>query len=140
LADQESQKRLRVLEERIEELRRKNLMFPTEKVEELLKNLTRKNAEIYMQRAKKMYSGNQPRTRLLEWELRGLEVGTVVLQIEMLSRILKNNFIQDPGSFIKIGVCKTKQPLQFSVICLSFFAYFPAAVYRTVYSAKSISL
>ena len=70
----ESQKRLRVLEERIEELRRKNLMFPTEKVEELLKNLKRKNAEIYMQRAKKLYTGTQPRTRLLEWELRGLEV------------------------------------------------------------------
>ncbi len=70
----ESQKRLRVLEERIEELRRKNLMFPTEKVEELLKNLKRKNAEIYLQRAKKLYSGAHPRTRLLEWELRGLEV------------------------------------------------------------------
>jgi hypothetical protein len=73
----ESQKRLRVLEERIEELRRKNLMFPTEKVEELLKNLKRKNAEIYLQRAKKLYAGGaHPRTRLLEWELRGLEVRT----------------------------------------------------------------
>jgi hypothetical protein len=45
-----------------------------QKVEELLKNLKRKNAEIYMQRAKKLYTGSQPRTRLLEWELRGLEV------------------------------------------------------------------
>ena len=85
----ESQKRLRVLEERIEELRRKNLMFPTEKVEELLKNLKRKNAEIYMQRAKKLYSGGQPRTRLLEWELRGLEV--FILLFGIVFRVFLQN-------------------------------------------------
>ncbi|XP_023323171.1 protein KIAA0100 isoform X4 [Eurytemora carolleeae] len=70
----ESQTRLKVLEERIAEFRRKNLMFPSEKVEELLQNLKKKNAEIYIQRVKKVYQGCKTRTRLLEWELSGLEM------------------------------------------------------------------
>jgi len=70
----ESQKRLKVLEQKIEELRRKNLMFPKDKIEELLSNLNRKNAEIYVQRAKKLLTSVEPRTRLLECSVRGLEV------------------------------------------------------------------
>jgi len=49
-------------------------MFPSEKVEELLQNLKKKNAEIYIQRVKKVYQGCKTRTRLLEWELSGLEM------------------------------------------------------------------
>ena len=70
----ESQTRLKVLEERIAEFRRKNLMFPSEKVEEALQNLKKKNAEIYIQRAHRNYANCEPRTRLLEWEMRGLEL------------------------------------------------------------------
>jgi len=70
----ESQKRMKVLEQKIEELRRKNLMFPKEKIEELLSNLNKKNAEIYVQRAKKLLVSVEPRTRLLECSIRGLEV------------------------------------------------------------------
>lgn len=70
----ESQKRLKVLEQRIEEMRRKNFMFPKEKIEELVANLKVKNAEIYVQRAKRFCV---PRTRLLEWVLLGLEVMVV---------------------------------------------------------------
>jgi len=70
----ESQKRMKVLEQKIEELRRKNLMFPKDKIEELLFNLNRKNAEIYVQRAKKLLSNVEPRTRLLECSVRGLEI------------------------------------------------------------------
>ena len=55
---EESQTRLRVLEERIGEFRRKNLLFPSEKVEELLQNLKKKNAEIYIQVVSKLkYEG-----------------------------------------------------------------------------------
>eukprot|EP00090_Calanus_glacialis_P005198 TRINITY_DN14003_c0_g1_i1.p1 TRINITY_DN14003_c0_g1~~TRINITY_DN14003_c0_g1_i1.p1 ORF type:complete len:1873 (+),score=761.29 TRINITY_DN14003_c0_g1_i1:223-5619(+) len=70
----ESQKRMKVLEQKIEELRRKNLMFPKDKIEELLSNLNKKNAEIYVQRAKKLQASVEPRTRLLECSVRGLEV------------------------------------------------------------------
>ena len=46
---EESQRRHKVLDERIGEFQRRNLMFPSEKVEELLHNLKKKNAEIYIQ-------------------------------------------------------------------------------------------
>merc|ERR1719402_1635917 len=56
----ESQKRMKVLEQRIEEMRRKNVMLSKQKIEELLANLKAKNADIYVQRAKRL---SEPRTR-----------------------------------------------------------------------------
>ena len=94
----ESQTRLKVLEERIAEFRRKNLMFPSEKVEELLQNLKKKNAEIYIQRAKKLYSGCSPRTRLLEWELRGLEI-MILADPTMHGRVEVINHLKDFDCF-----------------------------------------
>ena len=70
----ESEKRMKVLEQRIEEMRRKNFMFPKEKIDELLAKMKVKNAEIYVQRAKRFC---EPRTRLLEWVVMGLEVTVV---------------------------------------------------------------
>ena len=71
----ESLKRMKVLEQRIEDMRKKNLMFPREKIEELLCNLQRKNAEIYVSRARKLFV--ESRTRLLECNVTGLEVMVV---------------------------------------------------------------
>ena len=69
----ESQKRLQIFGQKIEELRKKNLMFPKEKIEELLTNLSKKNADIYVQRAKEM-NKVESRTRLFECNLGSVEV------------------------------------------------------------------
>ena len=69
----ESQKRLQIFGQKIEEKRKQNLMFPKEKIEELLTNLGKKNSEIYVQRAKKLFS-KVSRTRLFECNLGCLEI------------------------------------------------------------------
>ena len=70
----ESEKRMKVLQQRVEEMKRKNFMFPKEKIDELLAKMEVKNADIYVQRAKKFC---EPRTRLMEWVVAGLEVMVV---------------------------------------------------------------
>ena len=70
----ESLKRLQIFGQRIEDLRKKNRLFPKEKIEELLTNLKKKDAEIYVQRAKKIIETTEPRTRLFECNLEGLEL------------------------------------------------------------------
>ena len=70
----ESEKRYKVLNQRIEEMRRKDYRFPQEKIDELSAKMKVKNAEIYVQRAKRFC---EPRTRLLEWVVMGLEVMVV---------------------------------------------------------------
>ena len=69
----ESQKRLQIFGQKIEELRKKNLMFPKEKIEELLTNLSKKNADIYVARAKELCKV-ESRTRLFECNLRCVEL------------------------------------------------------------------
>ena len=72
----ESQKRLQIFGQKIEELRKKNLMFPKEKIEELLSNLSKKNADIFVQRAKEL-GKMESRTRLFECNLGRVEVAVL---------------------------------------------------------------
>lgn len=49
------------------------LHLPAGKVEELYGKLNKKNAEIYLQRSKKMMS-MPPRTRLFAWNMNNIEI------------------------------------------------------------------
>ena len=59
----ESLRRLKVLEERISGFRQQNLVFPSEKYEQLLQNLKKKNAHLYIQRCRKLAEKYPARTR-----------------------------------------------------------------------------
>ncbi|XP_071525678.1 protein hobbit isoform X2 [Panulirus ornatus] len=66
---QESCKRLKALDARIEELRKTMFLFPTGKIEELYKNLQEKNSETYIKRSKLMYESAPVRTQLFTWTM-----------------------------------------------------------------------
>ncbi|XP_053626336.2 protein hobbit isoform X2 [Cherax quadricarinatus] len=66
---QESCKRLKALDARIEERRKTMFLFPTGKIEELYKNLQEKNSETYIKRSKLMYESAPMRTQLFTWTM-----------------------------------------------------------------------
>ena len=70
----ESKKREKCLNNRIDELKRTHFMLPSLKIEELFKNLKKKNADIYVQRAKSLKSNINKRTRLLSLNLSSMEL------------------------------------------------------------------
>ena len=70
----ESARRQKVLEEKIAGFRKQNLVFPNEKYDQLLRNLKKRNAELYIQRSRRLTEKYPARTRLLEWEMDTLEV------------------------------------------------------------------
>ena len=94
----ESQKRLQIFGQRIEEFRKKNLMFPKEKIDELLTNLSKRNADIYVQRAKEL-GKVQSRTPLFECNLGRVEMA-VLADPSMQGRdaVLGHMMQCDPGS------------------------------------------
>jgi RNA pol II promoter Fmp27 protein domain len=69
----EAETRKKMLTAKIEELQKTHLHFPSGKFEELYKGLSKKNAEIYIQRSKQMNQGPQ-RTRLFAWTMQDLEI------------------------------------------------------------------
>lgn len=72
---QESLKRLKMLDAKVAELSKTHLLsMPPRKVEELYENLSKKNAEIYVQRSKQMNKQSPPRTRLLAWMMTEVHV------------------------------------------------------------------
>jgi len=70
----ESLKRSKMLEAKVQELCKQHLLIPSGKVEELYSALTKKNAEIYIQRSKQMSKTAPPRTRLFAWLMSGVEI------------------------------------------------------------------
>lgn len=70
----ESLKRKKMLDEKIENFRKTHLMLPASKVNELYATLTKKNADIYIQRSKQLYSGSSLRSHLVLWHFEMLEV------------------------------------------------------------------
>ena len=94
----ESQKRLQIFGQKIEEFKKKNLMFPKEKIEELLTNLSKKNADIFVQRAKEL-GKVQSRTPLFECNLGQVEMA-VLADPSMQGRdaVLGHMMQCDPGS------------------------------------------
>ena len=94
----ESQKRLQIFGQKIEEFKKKNLMFPKEKIEELLTNLSKKNADIFVQRAKEL-AKVESRTRLFECNLGRVEMA-VLADPSMQGRdaVLEHMMQCDPGS------------------------------------------
>jgi len=69
----EAETRKKMLTAKIEELQKTHLHFPSGKFDELYKGLSKKNAEIYVQRSKQMNQGAQ-RTRLFAWTMQELEI------------------------------------------------------------------
>lgn len=69
----ESLKRKKTLDQKINELRSQRLLLPAGYVEELNEKLIKKNSEIYIDRSKKMYE-TPARTRLFAWIMTDLKV------------------------------------------------------------------
>jgi hypothetical protein len=69
----ESDKRRKLIEEKIDQLRKTHIMLPSAKVDELYANLKRKNAEIYVKRSLNLKSGGKSRTRLMEMSFSAVE-------------------------------------------------------------------
>lgn len=69
----ESLKRKKTLDQKINELRSQRLLLPAGYVEELNEKLIKKNSEIYIDRSKKMYE-TTPRTRLFAWIMTDLKL------------------------------------------------------------------
>ena len=70
----ESVKRKRMLDTKIEELRKTHPLLTHGKIDELYANLACKNAEIYVQRAQRMYETEPMRTALFRWEMEAVDV------------------------------------------------------------------
>ena len=68
----EAEKRSKLIEEKIADLRRTHIMLPSAKVDELYANLKRKNADIYVKRSANLKSGKM-RTRLMELSFSAVE-------------------------------------------------------------------
>jgi Golgi-body localisation protein domain/RNA pol II promoter Fmp27 protein domain len=69
----ESLKRKKTLDQKINELRSQRLILPAGYVEELNQKLITKNSEIYIERSKKLYEAS-PRTRLFAWIMTDLKL------------------------------------------------------------------
>lgn len=70
----ENLKRQKMLKEKLEELCKTNLHVQAAKVEELFSNLSRKSAEIYVQRSQKIYKTVPLRTRLFAWTITNMNL------------------------------------------------------------------
>ncbi|XP_063972266.1 protein hobbit isoform X1 [Diachasmimorpha longicaudata] len=70
----ESLKRQAMLDAKVKELCRAHLLLPQGKVEELYASLSKKNAEIYVQRWRQMQRTGPARTRLFAWTMQDLEI------------------------------------------------------------------
>ncbi|XP_043282717.1 protein KIAA0100 isoform X2 [Venturia canescens] len=70
----ESLKRQAMLDGKVQELRRAHLILAQDKVEELYASLSKKNAEIYVQRWRQMQRAGPVRTRLFAWTMQDLEI------------------------------------------------------------------
>ncbi|CAH0563741.1 unnamed protein product [Brassicogethes aeneus] len=70
----EGLKRHKMLKEKIQELCKTRLHLPERRMEELFAQLTKKNAEIYIQRSKKILASSPMRTRLFAWSMTNVEI------------------------------------------------------------------
>ena len=70
----ESKKREKCLNNRIDDLKKTHFMLPSTKIEELFNNLTKKNSDIYVQRAKSLKNNVNKRTRLLSLNITSMEL------------------------------------------------------------------
>ncbi|XP_037084473.1 LOW QUALITY PROTEIN: protein KIAA0100-like, partial [Pollicipes pollicipes] len=74
----ESMKRRQTLDVKIEEQRRLHGLLQARKVESLYSQLQQRDAQLFVQRAQKMYQADSPmRTRLFLWTMEGLEVAAL---------------------------------------------------------------
>ncbi|KAF4523917.1 hypothetical protein B566_EDAN012268 [Ephemera danica] len=71
---QESLKRQKMLDAKVEELQKTLLLLPAGKIEELYSGLSKKNAETYIQRSKQMSAAGPSRTRLFAWSMQEVEI------------------------------------------------------------------
>ncbi|CAL8115614.1 unnamed protein product [Orchesella dallaii] len=70
----ESVKRLQVLETKINQLYKTNLLMSSSKIDELRTQLKERSSNIYIQRSKKLYESHPMRSHLLLWELHDVHI------------------------------------------------------------------
>ncbi|KAK4026287.1 hypothetical protein OUZ56_015296 [Daphnia magna] len=95
----ESLKRKRMLDAKIEELRRTHPLLTQGKIDELYANLGGRNVEIFVQRAQRMYETRPMRTALFRWEME--EVDLVALadpSFHGYANVVRNIQEMDPDS------------------------------------------
>ena len=63
-----------MLDAKVQNLCRERFLLPQGKVEELYSSLSKKNAEIYVQRWKQMQRAGPPRTTLFAWTMQDFEI------------------------------------------------------------------
>lgn len=71
---QESLKRKKMLDEKVESFRRENLLLSDEKISLLYTKLAKKNAEIYIQRSQQLYLKRSMRTNLCIWAFEDIDI------------------------------------------------------------------
>lgn len=71
------------------------------RVEELYESLSRKNAEIYVQRSKQLYAASPMRTKLFTWELKNVEIAALAdPSIHGKENVVANMKEIDPARYV----------------------------------------
>uniref|UniRef100_T1IJV3 FMP27/BLTP2/Hobbit GFWDK motif-containing RBG unit domain-containing protein n=1 Tax=Strigamia maritima TaxID=126957 RepID=T1IJV3_STRMM len=70
----ENQKRGKILDAKVEELRQTHRLLPNSKVDVLYANLQKRNTDIYIQRSRQMYSAAPRRSSLATWHFAEVEI------------------------------------------------------------------
>ncbi|XP_040574353.1 protein hobbit [Lepeophtheirus salmonis] len=70
----ESEKRKKVLESKIDNFRRMNLMLPVNKIEQIFTDLSRKNTDIYIKRAQNYHAKSSKKAKLWSWSISSMQL------------------------------------------------------------------
>lgn len=70
----ESEKRWKMLDNKVDELRKTHLHLPATKVDELYRSLAKRNGDIYVKRSRQMYASSPMRTQLFIVSGRDIEI------------------------------------------------------------------
>ncbi len=73
----------------------------SKRVEELYESLSRKNAQIYVQRSRQLYDATPMRTRLFTWELKRIEIVALAdPSVHGKENVVKNMRQIDPDRYV----------------------------------------
>ncbi|XP_054167935.1 protein hobbit-like [Oppia nitens] len=125
----ESLKRWQMLSEKIEERRRKNILLPASKLEELHNLFAKQNADTYIERSKRLYDSSPMRTRLFTVRIEGLELEVVAdssyntyeQKVSILKRIDNESLFPEDLRFSTIWCRRVSANINTGVVSLRDF-------------------
>eukprot|EP00096_Caligus_rogercresseyi_P006696 TRINITY_DN23422_c0_g1_i1.p1 TRINITY_DN23422_c0_g1~~TRINITY_DN23422_c0_g1_i1.p1 ORF type:complete len:104 (+),score=13.61 TRINITY_DN23422_c0_g1_i1:147-458(+) len=89
----ESEKRRKVLESKIDNFRKMNLMLPVNKIEQIFMDLSKKNTDIYIKRAQNYHAKSPQKAKLWSWSIYSMQL-MVFSDTSMQSPRAVQEFIQ----------------------------------------------